>query len=227
MTVPAQLVAVYETVLSVEIAGRIDRLPVREGERFEAGAELIGIDCTIQEARLDEARAASAAADTARAVHRRLRALNSASTLETEMAVADAAKAHAQLNLAKAVVSKCSVLAPFGGRVAARHARPHEYVQAGQPVLEILDDRTLEAAFIMPSRWIAQVAPGQPVELRVDETGTTYPATIARLGARIDPVSHSLSATATIEGNIGDLLAGMTGQVRILAGMTGQVGIPE
>jgi RND family efflux transporter MFP subunit len=215
MAVPAQLVAVDETVLSVEIAGRIDRLPFRDGERFEAGDELIGIDCTIQEARLDKARAASHAADTASAVHRRLRDLNSASTLETQLAIAEAAQARAELNLAQAVVSKCSVPAPFGGRVVARHARAHAYVQAGQPVLEILDDRTLEATFILPSTWVTRIAPGQPVTLHIDETGATYPATISRLGARIDPVSHSLSAVATIDGTPEGLLAGMTGRIRI------------
>ncbi|MQX35601.1 efflux RND transporter periplasmic adaptor subunit [Roseospira navarrensis] len=212
---PAQLVAARQTVLSVEIAGRIDRLPVRLGDRFAEGDVLIGIDCAIHDARVDEARAASHAADTASAVHRRLRDLNSASTLETELAVAEAAQARAKLQSARTVAAKCAVAAPFAGRVVKRLARPHEYVKAGQPVLDILDDRALEAEFILPSHWVDRVAIGQRVRLTVDETGRTHPATITRLGARVDPVSHSLDAVATVEGETGGLLAGMTGRIRL------------
>jgi len=210
---PAQLMAVRQTVLSVEIPGRIDSLSLREGERFAEGDVLISIDCAIHQARVDEARAASAAANTSANVHRRLRELNSASTLETEMAVAEAAQARAKLNSAMAVVSKCTVEAPFGGRVVERLARPYEYVQAGQPVLDILDDSALEVDFILPSEWITRVSTGQAVSVHVDETGGTYPATITRLGARVDPVSHSLSAVAALDGTADGLLAGMTGQV--------------
>ncbi len=214
-SIPAQLVAVRQTILSAEIAGKIDHVSVREGDRFTAGQVLITLDCVIHQARLEEARATLDAAESSRAVHQRLLALNSAGTLETELAAAEAAKARAKLSSARAVVSKCAIAAPFGGRVVNRQASPHQYVQAGQPILEILDDGALEVAFIVPSARIADLAPGQDISVHVDETGLTYPATIARLGARIDPVSHSLTVAASIDGDIRGLLAGMTGRVRL------------
>ncbi len=212
---PAQVVAVRQTVLSAEIAGKIDRLPLREGDRFAKGDLLIGLDCAIQRAHLDEARAVLDAAETASAVHQRLQALNSASTLETELARAEAAKARAKLSSARTVVSKCTVKAPFAGRVVRRHVRAHQYVRAGQAVLGILDDSALEVDFILPSGWIPGVVVGQPVRFHVSETGATYDGTLARLGAKVDAVSHSLTAVATLDGPTPGLLPGMTGQVRL------------
>jgi multidrug efflux pump subunit AcrA (membrane-fusion protein) len=51
------------------------------------------------------------------------------------------------------------------------------------------------------------------VRLRVDETGKTYIARVARIGARVDPVSQSIKVVAVIEGRPSELMAGMSGRV--------------
>ncbi len=211
--IPVQLVAVQFTTLSAEIAAKIDRITVKEGDRFKDGQPLVGFDCTIQRAQLDEAQASLAAAEKSKSVHKRLLELNSAGTLETEKAATDAAIAQAKVNSARALLSKCSIAAPFAGRVVEQKARAHQYLQAGQPVLEILDDSTLEAEFIVPSSWVRSLKPGTMLEVAVEETRKTYPARVTRIGAKVDAVSHSLKVVAEIRGTHPDLMAGMTGRV--------------
>lgn len=213
--IPAQLVASQFTTLSAELPAKIDRIAVKEGERFKAGQVLVAFDCSIQKAALDEARAMLAAADKAKAAHKRLLELNSTGTLEVEKAIADAAVAGAKMNSAQAVVSKCAIPAPFPGRVAERKAQAHQYVQAGQALMDILDDSALEAEFIVPSAWAPKLKAGMGVEILVDETAKAYPARIARLGAKADPVSHSVKVIAEIKGDSPELMAGMTGKVRM------------
>lgn len=213
--IPAQLVASQFTTLSAELPAKIDRIAVKEGERFKAGQVLVAFDCSIQKAALDEARAMLAAADKAKAAHKRLLELNSTGTLEVEKAIADAAVAGAKMNSAQAVLSKCAIPAPFSGRVAERKAQAHQYVQAGQALMDILDDSALEAEFIVPSAWAPKLKAGMGVEILVDETAKTYPARIARLGAKADPVSHSVKVIAEIKGDFPELMAGMTGKVRM------------
>jgi membrane fusion protein (multidrug efflux system) len=213
--IPAQLVAFQHTSLSAELPAKIDRITVKEGERFKAGQVLVAFDCSIQKAVLDEARAVLAAADKTKAAHKRLLELNSTGSLEMENAISDAAVAQAKANSAQAVVSKCTITAPFGGRVAERKAQAHQYVQAGQALLDILDDSALDAEFIIPSALAPKLKAGRGVEILVDETGKAYPARIARLGAKADPVSHSVKVIAEIKGEFPDLMAGMTGKVRM------------
>ncbi|CAK0764628.1 hypothetical protein WCLP8_3730004 [uncultured Gammaproteobacteria bacterium] len=50
-------------------------------------------------------------------------------------------------------------------------AREHQYVQAGQPLLEILDDSVLEVEFIAPSSWLAWLKAGASFKVTVEETG--------------------------------------------------------
>ena len=107
------------------------------------------------------------------------------------------------------------IYAPFAGRVAEQRVREQQYVQAGQPLLDILDDSVLELEFLVPSVWLRWVKPGGAFEVQIDETRKTYPARFTRLGARVDPVSQSVKAVAAIHGRFPELMAGMSGRVLI------------
>ena len=87
--------------------------------------------------------------------------------------------------------------------------------QAGQPVLDILDDSALDAEFIVPSGWVRAIKPGMPIQVTVDETRRTYTAKVSRIGAKVDAVSHSVKVVAEIRGDFPELIAGMTGRVQM------------
>jgi membrane fusion protein (multidrug efflux system) len=212
-----QLVAVNYTTLSAELPAKIDRISVKEGERFKEGQQLVAFDCVIQRALVDEASAVLAAAEKSKAVHKRLLELNSTGTLEAEKSGWDAAVAQAKLNSARAVASKCAITAPFAGRVVEQKARAFQYVQVGQAILEVLDDSVLNAEFIVPSAAVTTLKPGTALQIAVDETRKTYPAKIARIGAKVDAVSHSVKVTAEIRGDYPELMAGMTGRAQMTA----------
>ena len=54
----------------------------------------------------------------------------------------------------RVTVSKCTLNAPFSGRIARLYAEPHAFVSPGKPLMEILDSRRLELQMIVPSRWL-------------------------------------------------------------------------
>ena len=212
----AQLSPRRFTTLAAEIPARIARITVKEGESFKAGQVLIQLDCALQASARDRARAALNAAAKTYDANRRLDQHNAIGKLEVETSEAEADKARAELAQINTTLSKCAIGAPFAGRVAEQKARESQYAQAGQPLLEILDDSALELEFIIPSRWLAWLRVGHKFEVVIDETGKPYPARIQRLGARIDPVSQSLKASAVIDGKFNELLAGMSGRLLLV-----------
>ena len=113
-------------------------------------------------------------------------------------------------------LTKCVIAAPFSGRVAEQKAREQQYVQPGQPLLEIIDDSVLELEFIVPSRWLAWLKPGHVFRVAIDETGKSFPAKVQRIGARVDPVSQSVKLVAAIDGKFPELMAGMSGRVTMI-----------
>ena len=128
---------------------------------------------------------------------------------------AEAAKARAEVTLMNVSLDKCHIAAPFNGRVVEQKAREQQFAQPGQPLLDILDDSVLELEFLVPSRWLTWLKNGYAFQVRIDETGKSYPAKITRLGAKVDPVSQSVKIVAAIDGSFPELIAGMSGKIAL------------
>ena len=213
----AQLSPRRFTTIAAEIGAKISRISVTEGARFKAGQTLVALDCSLQKAQLQKARAALVAAEQTLAANRRLDELRSIGKVELGASEGEAGKARADVAANGTLLSKCTVSAPFSGRVAEQKVREQQYVQPGQAMLEILDDSVLELEFIVPSRWLAWIKPGYAFQVRIDETGKSYPAKIQRIGARVDPVSQSVKLSAAVDGRFPELIAGMSGKVSLTA----------
>ena len=206
-----QVVPVTSTVISSAIAGEIAELSLHEGDKFSAGDTLIALDCTLHRARLAKARALVDESLKTYEVHRQLSDLRSISTLEIDVSAARLAAARAELDIMRAVVSKCEVKAPFNGRVRLLEVKRYQYVAEGEPMVEIIDDSALEVEMIVPSRWLPWLERGMEFEFHVEETGSMYSATLERVGAQIDPVSQSIKVVGIIVGRPQELVAGMSG----------------
>lgn len=213
----AQLSPRRYTTIASEVGARISRINVVEGGRFRAGQVLVVLDCSMQQAQLQKAKAVLAAAENTYQANRRLEELRSVGKVELDQSQAEVAKAKADVAASAVTLSKCTIAAPFAGRVAEQKAREQQYVQPGQPLLDILDDTVLELEFIVPSRWLVWLKPGYAFQVSIDETGKTYPAKVQRIGARVDPVSQSVKLSATVDGKFPELIAGMSGRVTLSA----------
>jgi RND family efflux transporter MFP subunit len=211
----AQLNARRYTTLSAEIGARIARIPVREGERFKAGQVLVSLDCSLHAASRDRAKAVLAAAENTHAGNLLLAEHQAIGKVELRTSAIEIDKARAELNYSNATLAKCTIAAPYGGRVAEQKAREGQTLQPGQPILDIIDDGTLELEFIVPSRWLAWLKPDHKFQVYIDDTRKSYPARIQRIGARVDPVIQSVKVSAVIDGSFKELIAGMSGKVEL------------
>lgn len=200
-----------QAVLASELAGRITEMPFAEGQHFRKDEVLVRFDCAAYQAQLRAVEAAARAATEELAHQRRLAALNSVGHFEVNLAEARLAQAEAEVQGYRVQVKRCSVIAPFDGQVVQRRVQPHESVAAGTPVLEVVDNRTLEIHLLVPSRWLATLKPGQHFIFVPDETGQPLQAQVKRLGARIDEGSQTLLLIATLPADAEGLMAGMSG----------------
>ncbi|TFH75899.1 efflux RND transporter periplasmic adaptor subunit [Gammaproteobacteria bacterium LSUCC0112] len=212
----AQLSPVNHTLLSSEIGAIVSKIAVREAGSFKRGDVLLSLDCSLQEAQLEIAQAELASAEVVLAANVRLDQLNSIGKLELDLANVAKAKAMAEVRMSETLLAKCELIAPFSGRIAVQHVRERQYVQPGEPLLEIFDDNQLELEFIVPSRWLGWLQDGHSFEVSIDETGLVYPAKISRIGARADAVSQTVKVAAIIDGEYKELKAGMSGTVQVI-----------
>ncbi|RQZ12384.1 efflux RND transporter periplasmic adaptor subunit [Burkholderia sp. Bp9031] len=209
-----QLVARDQVDISSEISAKIASLPFRDGDAFRAGQTLVSLDCALYAAQLRKAQAEAEAAGQLKRVNDRLLELHSIGAVDVEQANAKAKAGAAEVAYMRATVGKCRITAPFDGRVVKRSASAQQFAEPGKPILTIVDTGHLELKMIVPSRWLAWLKPDHPLSVSVDEVGKTYPATVARIGARVDPVTQTVDVTAALSGRPPELLPGMSGWAR-------------
>ena len=82
-------------------------------------------------------------------------------------------------------------------------------------MLEIVDDGSLELEFILPTYAIAALRSADKFRVVIDDTKKTYPARFVRAGAKADPVSQTTKVIAVLDGHYPELMAGMSGKVRL------------
>jgi membrane fusion protein (multidrug efflux system) len=176
---------------------------------------LIEFECATQRAQVARAKAVETQAEKTAAINQRLANLKSIGQLELDVSRAEVEKARADLDIANAAASKCEVAAPFNGITVEQKAQQFQYATPGQPLLEILDDRSLEIELIAPSRDLGWLKPGYAFQVHIEETDKTYPAEITRVGGRVDPVSQTIKVFGEIRGDAPELMAGMSGRANI------------
>lgn len=200
-----------ESLLASQIDGRIKHIKVRDGDRIKKGETLVTLDCAIVIARKKKMVAERFAAKYILEAQQKLHDLRSGSLLKIKEATANLAKAQADLEIINATIDMCQIKAPFSGLVVKRMVGHQQYVAKGTPLLEIIDDSTLETILIVPSKWLLWLQEGAKFTFRLDETNKNYTATVSHIGVRVDPASQTVNLKGRVHGIHPELRVGMGG----------------
>jgi HlyD family secretion protein len=85
-----------------------------------------------------------------------------------QAARAQVAAARAALDVAEIQLSHTELKAPYAGIVLSRNVEPGEVVAPNQEVLSIADLSTVDLKVFVGETEIGRIAPGQPVEVKID-----------------------------------------------------------
>jgi len=212
--VRAQLTAQRSATLSAGVSGVLLRFPAKEGEEIAANAIIAVVDCSSQAAQRRVAEARLGGARSKLRVNERLAELNSVGQLEVDLARAEAAMATAEIAAIDVTLRKCEARAPFAGVVVARLANQHQFVKEGEPLLELVDQSSLEVELVAPARWLKWLRPGVPFDLHVEDLDVTAPGKVVRLGGRVDPIAQTVRVIGVLDSAPRGLLPGMSGVTR-------------
>lgn len=199
------------TTLSAEIESVVSVITLRLGEPFYEDDLLIQLDDTGFEATFMKAEALLERAKTELEIREELFADQVASELEVVEARAAKISAEADLILAREQLNATKLTAPYQGKVVNVLVEEHEMVRAGTPLIEIVDDTTLIAKMLIPSRYLDRIAFNAELRITLSEREEPVTAIIKRIGAVIDPASSMVKVEAEIDNSDNLLRAGMIG----------------
>lgn len=243
LPISGALKAVNSAMVKAKVAGELQGLTLREGDRVQAGQIIARVDATEYQARVQQAQEQADAAKTQIDIAQRQfdnnRALVdqgfiSKTALDTSASTLTGAQATHKAALSGVAVAKKSLddtvlRSPISGWVAQRLAQPGERVAIEARVIEVVDLSRLELEITLSAAESLLVKVGQNAELQVDGTSQPIAARVVRISPSTQAGSRSvlayLSVDASVASNVG-LRQGMFAQGSLGTGQLSGLSVP-
>ena len=190
-----EFVASTSSVVASRIPGLIVEVSVQVGDRVKAGdllvrldTELLGIELQAAEAARNEASAGLTVAEAdlalAQQAFERIERLKTSPAFskgqfndlgqQLQRAQGQIAQAQARIRSADVSIARsrynlqnAEIRAPFSGTILERQAQPGEYITTGSAAVSLLDGANLEIVADVPAAYVAGLAQGREVAVRL------------------------------------------------------------
>ena len=239
LAIAGPLRASNSAFVKARVAGELQGLVLREGDRVSAGQVVARIDATESQARVrqaqQQAEAARAQVDIARRSFDNNRSLveqgfiskTAVDTSAASLAAAEASfrAAQAGADLANKALEDTVLRAPMAGVVAQRLAQPGERLAVDTRILEIVDLSRLELEASLSPADSLLVQPGQEAVLSIEGASQTLSAKVLRVNPSAVAGSRAVLAYLAVQSNPG-LRQGLFAQGRLSIGKLQVLAVP-
>ena len=205
--------------VSAEVAGRIEEIPVSDGDEIRQGAVLIRLNTDLLQADHDHAKAT---AEFDQREYQRLVVLSRrgvATEAEVDQARARAAASMAMLESTKALLDRAVIRAPLSGRLDEVIPEVGMYVDKGKVVGRIVDMDPAKVSVDVPEREVPFLAVGQEEE--VTAIGRSAPLTgkISYISELADESANTTRIEISVSNRPQVLRSGQIVRVRLRRGV--------
>lgn len=194
------VLALRSITLKSEVSGKVARASLKPGAVVEAGAVLVQLDTSVEQAELRALDAEARLSQTM--LLRREELLKHGATTQDEVdqvraqhAVADARSARL-----RALIAKKTIRAPFRARVGLADVHPGQYLNEGLELttLQGVADE-VHVDFSVAQSVAAGIVEGSSVEVRTSQ-GQVLKAEVQAVDAKVDPQTRSRAVRARLDG---------------------------
>lgn len=197
--------------LASQIDGKINSIEAREGDSFEKGSIIIAFDCRLYQADYNRAKAELEKYHSQYISNTKLRKLDGLSDQDLAQSKGDYEQSLANTEAKAVLVEQCKITAPFAGSVSKLYVNNYQTVKAGELLVDLVDDKTLELEMLLPSTALNYIQIGKKFTFVSDDTGKSFEAKITKIVPKIDSISKTIKVIGVIEDNENTLLPGMSG----------------
>ena len=216
--------AVQGVTLSAEVAGTVSKIDFESGASVAAGAVLVELDTSVEQAQLRSAEATAELARLNLARSRELRLQNTNSQADLDSADAQAKQAAAQADNLRAILAKKLIAAPFSGRAGIRLVNVGQFLPVGTPIVSIQALDPIFLNFSLPQQQLGQVSEGLIARVVTDAyPGQLFEGKVSAINPDLDPTTRSVKLQVTLPNAESRLRPGMFGTVSVVLPVTAPV----
>lgn len=207
------------TIVATNAGGQVTKVFVNRGELVQSGQDIGRINATIAQAQLTQAEASFA--QTSRDLENAIELQSRGLATEDRVSAARAAQASAQAALTTATdqFDNTIVRAPFSGRLNDLMLEVGEFLDAGDPAAEVVDNDPLTVVIQVPQQALSRLKIGQMAQVQFI-TGERLMGKVGFIGNNADAQTRTFRAEITVDNPDSTLPAGLSAKVAIPTGQT-------
>ncbi|NWK96034.1 efflux transporter periplasmic adaptor subunit [Sphingobium lactosutens] len=217
-----------QVILSAPVTERITALNFADGGFVAKGQVIATLAVGQEKAELAsaEATALQAGQQLQRIQALKARGFATGATLEQQTALANAARANAEL--ARASIGDRIIRAPFAGWVSLRTVSPGAIVTAGTAIATVSDISRIKLDFTIPETRLSMLREGMPIRaVSAAWPDRPFNGTIATIDPVIDPATRAVKVRAILPNPNKALKPGMLLTVSVLSRQRQSLAVPE
>ena len=210
--------AVSETPLSMQSAGRVEKILCHDGDRVRRGQVILRIDSTQA---VHAMQAAEATLRRAQDGYDRVMQVYAKGGVTDQKIVeieSQLTQARSVYESAKQQVRECTLVAPGDGLVQGLEIEEGQTVVPGVRLCSILDMSAFCVRFTVPETEIGSIkakGDGTKGEVECAAVNRVLPIVITEKSMKANPLTHTYEVTARIKGGVEELMPGMVATVKL------------
>jgi membrane fusion protein, multidrug efflux system len=205
--------------IAPQIAGTVKAVHFKSGDDVTAGAPLVDIDDSVDQADLKNGMAQLKNADVTLERQQQLVVGGSTAKAQVDTALATRDSAAASVERTKAIIAQKTIVAPFAGRLGITKVDIGQYVAVGFSMVTLQQLDPIYVDFSTPEQSLKTLALGQEARLTVDAfPNQTFTGKVGAIDARVSQDTRNVLVRAEFANPDHKLLPGMFAQVDVASG---------
>jgi RND family efflux transporter MFP subunit len=207
-----------------QVAGIVKAVYFKSGQDVAAGAPLIDIDDSVDQADLKNGMAVLKNAEVSLDRQQQLMVGGNTAKAQLDSALATRDSAAASVERTKAIIAQKKIVAPFAGRLGISKVDIGQYVAVGFSMVTLQQLDPIYVDFSTPEQSLRTLAIGQEANLTVDALpGQTFTGKVAAIDARVSQDTRNVLVRAEFPNPDHKLLPGMFAQIDVASGAPSDV----
>jgi membrane fusion protein (multidrug efflux system) len=215
ITVSGSLMAFEEVELKNEVAGRIVKINLPEGQFVKQGTLLVKLFDDDLQADLKKLQTQLAIQQQIYQRQAELLKVNGISQNDYEQTGLQINSIMADIEVEKVMIRKTEVLAPFDGVIGLRNISVGAQVTPSTLLAIIRSEKKLKLDFSVPEKYSPEIKPGMKIDFTLSNDERVHNATVFATEQGIDDLSRNLKVRAVVDNAYEHLLPGAFADVHL------------
>ena len=216
VNVTGTILADESVVLNSEVAGKVERISFKEGQKVKKGDLLVKLNDDEVLAEIEKLQFTRKLNKDNEFRQQQLLEKEAISREEYETSLTTLNTTNAEIKVMQARLDKHHITAPFDGVIGLRDISEGSFLNPGTRIADLYKIDPIKLEFSIPSKYISLVNEGDSLTFTVDAYDDEFKGYIYAIEPQIDPQTRSLRVRAKAPNQDGRLLPGQFTRISLI-----------